>query len=70
MLTSVMIERRTGGGKYGNVLDAAELLAAGDYSSAANAVVVMARQSPLFRETMEKLRGAQEPSIEPPPNNE
>lgn len=58
MIRYLTIERTTGNGKYGDVLDACETLAAGDYGSAANALVVMARQSPLFQETMAKLRPA------------
>jgi hypothetical protein len=48
MIQNVAIDRRTGNGKYDDVLDACEALAAGDYGSAANAACVMIRQSPLF----------------------
>ena len=56
MIERLCIERLTANGKYADVLDAAELLAAGSYGSATNAVVVMARQSPLFREAQAQLQ--------------
>lgn len=55
MLTQVGICRETGNGKYGDVLDVAEVLAQGDYGTAANAIVVMARQSPLFQKTLREI---------------
>jgi len=58
MLTNVGIKRDTGDDRYGDVLDVAERLAEGDYGSAANAIAVMVRQSPLFQETLAKLRAA------------
>ena len=60
MLTQIGINRETGNGKYGDVLDVAEALGNGDYGTAANAVVVMARQSPLFRETLAQVREHEE----------
>lgn len=56
MLLQISIERKSGEGKYVDVLDVAEALADGDYGSARNALAVMARQSPLFRETLARLR--------------
>lgn len=56
MLGTVTIDRRTGNGKYGDVLDVCSDLAVGDYGSTVNALVVMARQSPLFAETQERIR--------------
>jgi len=39
-----------------DVIQAADFLAQGDYGSAANALVVMVRQSPLFQEAITALR--------------
>ena len=50
MAQNVTLDRTTGGGRYEDVIDVCETLAAGDYGSAANALAVMARQSPLFIE--------------------
>lgn len=50
MAQNVTLDRTTGGGRYEDVIDVCEALAAGDYGSSANALAVMARQSPLFQE--------------------
>lgn len=56
MIQKIEIDRQTGNGKYGDVLDAAEQLAAGDYGSAVNALAVMVRKSPLFHEATLQLQ--------------
>ena len=56
MIQMVTVSRDSAGGKYEDVLDVCEELARGDYGSATNALNVMARQSPLFVETMSKLQ--------------
>lgn len=56
MIQMVTVSREAAGGKYEDVLDVCEALARGDYGSATNALNVMARQSPLFAETMTKLQ--------------
>lgn len=59
-IDAVTIKREgKGDGRYGDLLDVAEALAAGDYGSASNAVLVMARQSPLFQATLAELRKAE-----------
>jgi len=62
MLTQVGINRNTGDERYGDVLDVAERLAEGDYGTAANAIAVMVRQSPLFQQTLEKLQAKAKPA--------
>ena len=52
MIQNVVLDRATGGGRYEDVIDVCEALAAGDYGSSANALAVMARQSPLFEKTV------------------
>lgn len=56
VLVLIQIDRKTGPNRYGDVLDAAEHLAAGKYSSAANALAVMCRESPLYLEAMRTLK--------------
>lgn len=58
VLQSVLIDRRVGDGKYRDVIDVCEALAAEDYGSAPNALLVMVRKSPLFQETLSRLREA------------
>lgn len=58
MLTQVAINRETGDGKYADILDVAEHLANGDYGSATNAIAVMVRQSPLFKQAVTNLENA------------
>ncbi len=53
MAQNVMLDRTTGGGRYEDVIDVCEVLADGNLGSSANALAVMARQSPLFRKTVE-----------------
>lgn len=68
MIQSIALDRVTGDGKYIDVIDVCEILANGDYGSAANALAVMARQSPLFRQTLGQIRGdAASPA---PPNGQ
>ena len=50
------IDRRSGGGKYADVIDAADRLGRGDFGSASNALVVMVRQSELFKTTIAEIR--------------
>lgn len=54
MITALTIDRVTGDGKYADVLDVCQELANGDYGSATNALIVMVRQSPLFKRTAQK----------------
>lgn len=56
MLNAVVIDRRTGDGKFGDVIDVAEWLASGDWGSAPNALAVMARRSDLYREATEAMQ--------------
>jgi len=65
MLEQLKIERATGNGKYGDVLDVAEALADGNYGTSPNALAVMVRQSPLFQETLTKLKAVD--SVPTPP---
>jgi len=44
--------------RYGDVLDVIEALADGDYGSGSNAIAVLVRRSPLYDETLAKLRGS------------
>ncbi len=55
-MEQVLIDRKTGNGVYGDVIDAAEWLAQNRFASATLAIVEMARQSPLFQETVERLK--------------
>lgn len=55
MADALTISRETGNGRHSDILDVAEHLGRGIYGSATNALVVMVRQSPLFRETVKKL---------------
>ena len=55
-MEQVAMDRRTGEGKYNDVIDVCEELGRGDYGSATNALAVMARQSPLFSETVARLK--------------
>ena len=48
------------------LLDVCHRLAQGDYGSATNALIVIARQSPLFQETLALLR-AESPAAAPTP---
>ena len=57
MLRQIAVDRSVGDGtRNGEVLDAAEHLGNADYGSATNALVVMARQSPLFEKATSELR--------------
>ena len=49
MAQNITLDRTTGGGRYEDVIDVCDFLAEGDYGSSANALAVMARQSPLFK---------------------
>ena len=49
---NVTLDRKTGDGRYEDVIDVCEVLADGDLGSSANALAVMARQSPLFKKTV------------------
>ncbi len=55
-MEQVAIGRKTGEGRYDDVIDVCEALGRGDYGSAGNALAVMARQSTLFKETVERLK--------------
>lgn len=55
MLKQVAINRDTGDGKNGDVLDVAEYLAT-TYGSATNAIVQMCRRSPLFKQAFDELK--------------
>ena len=55
-MEQVLIDRKTGRGAYGDVIDAAEWLAQNRFASATLAICEMARQSPLFLETTERLK--------------
>lgn len=63
-MEQVLIDRKTGGGAYGDVIDAAEWLAQNRFASATLALCEMARQSPLFHETLARLKenGKQAPN--------
>ncbi len=54
-----MIDRVTRGGLYAELIDVCEHLASGDYSSASNALYVLAKQSPLYQKTVKDLREKQ-----------
>lgn len=55
MLKQVAITRDRDDQKHHEILDVAEFLAEhGDYGSGANTVVVMIRQSPLYKRTLTK----------------
>lgn len=57
MLRQIAVDRSVGDGtRNGEVIDAAEHLGNADYGSAANALVVMVRQSPLFEKATSELR--------------
>lgn len=43
-------------GRYDDILDVVEHLGKRDYTSAGHAAATMIRQSPLFQETLKKLR--------------
>lgn len=51
-----MIDRVTRGGLYAELIDVCEYLAGQDYSSASNALYVLAKQSPLYQQAVEELR--------------
>lgn len=53
ILGNVILKRETG--LYDDVIDAASYLKSHDYVSAANAIAVMVRKSPLFTETIEAI---------------
>lgn len=55
MINGVTIDRQTGDGKYADVLDVAEDLGLRTCGSAANAIAVMVRESPLFSKTLKQL---------------
>ena len=58
-LQAISINRATGGTRYAEVIDACEEASAnGECGSATNALIVMARQSPLFQQTLEKIKAA------------
>jgi hypothetical protein len=52
----VVLDRRSGGGRYGDIIDVAVELKRSDYGSAANALAAMVKESPLFRKTLARLR--------------
>jgi len=54
MLTQVAVNRETGEGRYADVLDVCEHLA-DRFGSASNALVQIARESPLFEEALKEL---------------
>lgn len=56
MIQQITIGRNVGDGKYNDVLDVCEYLAAAEYGSGTNTLVQLARKSPLFQETLEKLK--------------
>ena len=58
MLTQVAINRNTDDSIYGDILDAAEALAAREYGTGTRALVAMIRRSPLFQEIIGELRGS------------
>jgi hypothetical protein len=58
MLKKLTIERDTGNGKYGDVLDVCEALAIRPYGTAPNAACELIRQSAEFQEALEKVRAA------------
>ena len=55
MVGTVTIDRRTGNGKYSDVLDVCDELADGDYGSTVNALVTMARKTKLYRDAMARI---------------
>ena len=55
-MEQVAMDRRTGDGKYNDVIDVCEELGRGDHGSATNALAVMARQSELFAVTLARLK--------------
>jgi len=67
MLEDLRMSRDVGDGKYGDVLDAAEELGAGDYGSATNALAVMARQSQLYIEATARIAARREAEKADPP---
>jgi len=50
-----MIDRVTRGGLYAELIDVCEHLASQDYSSASNALYVLAKQSPLYQQAVKEL---------------
>lgn len=44
--------------RYGDVLDVVEYLAASDYGTASNALAVLARRSPLYKQARAQLDGS------------
>lgn len=56
MINGVTLDRQTGDGKYVEVIDVCEHLGRGDQGSAANALAVMVRQSPMFLATLRELK--------------
>ena len=61
MADAITINRARSSGKHGDILDVAEYLGSGIYGSATNALVVMCRQSPLFKATLAELQRASVP---------
>jgi hypothetical protein len=56
MTTAIILERRTGNGKYSDVIDVCDELGRNEYGSAVNAAAVLIRQSPKFTDTLNKIR--------------
>lgn len=68
-LRTVTIDRRSRNGAYSDILDAAQVLAGGDYGSATNAIAVMVRQSPHYHSAISQLNRSDEQDqiARPPP---
>ena len=61
---SITIDREQRNGAYGDIIDAAMHLANGDYGSGVNAIAVMVRQSPLFKQAQDEMQ-AEANTVEP-----
>jgi diphthamide biosynthesis methyltransferase len=55
-IQAITVTRVTGNGKNTELLDVCEELGKGDFGSPTNALIVLARKSDLYQETVEKLR--------------
>lgn len=61
MLRQIAVSRDVGDGRRSDVLDVAEYLGERDYGTAANALVVMVRDSAIFQKTLPKLKEQAQP---------
>lgn len=55
---SILLTRGTE--RHDDVLDVCEVLAVGDYGTPTNALIVVVRKSPLYRETLEAIERKRE----------